>query len=264
MALIIFVAFGIIGAWLILTPAGVKGKADAVGYAICHRIPDRSFEAFGRHLPLCARCSGIYLGVMTALTLYVAAGRLKASYLPNWKVLAGFGVFVVAIGIDGGNSYLHLFPDFEGGLYEPHNRTRLITGMFFGISFVTVLLPLFNATVWERTERRAPIGSLWELAGVCLVATLVITLVLLEVPLILLMIGLISAFGVVVMLTLIATVMVVTLMGRDGTYRRWSELWLPMLAGVTAAIALVGVIDFFRYLLTGTWDGFNFAALLIF
>ncbi|KAB2863423.1 MAG: DUF2085 domain-containing protein, partial [Anaerolineae bacterium] len=59
----LFFAIVIIGAWLLATPAGVLGKADAVGYAICHRITVRSFEAFDRQLPLCARCTGIYLGV---------------------------------------------------------------------------------------------------------------------------------------------------------------------------------------------------------
>ena len=26
--------------WLILTPPGLLGKADAIGYAVCHRIAD--------------------------------------------------------------------------------------------------------------------------------------------------------------------------------------------------------------------------------
>ena len=36
---IIFIALGILlFAWLLNTPPGLLGKADAVGYAVCHRI----------------------------------------------------------------------------------------------------------------------------------------------------------------------------------------------------------------------------------
>ena len=34
----------------------------AVGSVICHQLPDRSFFADGRQLPVCARCTGLYAG----------------------------------------------------------------------------------------------------------------------------------------------------------------------------------------------------------
>ena len=43
--------------WLLNTPEGVLGKADAIGYAICHRIDGRSFHLGNRQFPLCARCT---------------------------------------------------------------------------------------------------------------------------------------------------------------------------------------------------------------
>src|SRR5437868_4456347 len=51
--------------WISFTPAGILGKADAVGYAVCHRITVRSF-AFpnGQQLPMCARCTGTFIGVL--------------------------------------------------------------------------------------------------------------------------------------------------------------------------------------------------------
>jgi hypothetical protein len=47
-ALIVF------GVWFYIAPPGLLGKADSIGYAICHRIDERSFQIFGRQLPLCA------------------------------------------------------------------------------------------------------------------------------------------------------------------------------------------------------------------
>jgi hypothetical protein len=37
----------IFGLWFFIAPPGLLGKADAVGYAICHRIDERSFKYSG-------------------------------------------------------------------------------------------------------------------------------------------------------------------------------------------------------------------------
>jgi hypothetical protein len=34
----------------------------AIGGAVCHQLPERSFFLWGRQLPVCARCTGIYAG----------------------------------------------------------------------------------------------------------------------------------------------------------------------------------------------------------
>src|SRR4051812_3618485 len=42
--------------------AGVYG----VGHFVCHQLPARSFHLWGAQLPVCARCTGIYLGAAVA------------------------------------------------------------------------------------------------------------------------------------------------------------------------------------------------------
>jgi hypothetical protein len=49
------------------------------GSIVCHQIPGRSFELFAAQLPVCARCTGIYLGaamaaVLTPVWLKVSGG----------------------------------------------------------------------------------------------------------------------------------------------------------------------------------------------
>ena len=44
--------------WIYIAPPGLMGKLDAVGYAVCHRIPSHSIFAGDAQLPLCARCTG--------------------------------------------------------------------------------------------------------------------------------------------------------------------------------------------------------------
>ena len=53
--------------WGYFTPAGLLGKMDAIAYAVCHRIVQRSFSLGDRPLPLCARCTGMHLGAFFGL-----------------------------------------------------------------------------------------------------------------------------------------------------------------------------------------------------
>lgn len=255
---VLIAALGIIGLWLALTPPGITGKADSIGYAICHRITVRSFIAGDYQLPLCARCTGIYLGAMTGLGVILASGRQRANRLPNWRINIVLGLFVIIMGIDGVNSYLTLFPGFEG-IYPPHNRLRLLTGIFCGLTLINIVYPMFNQSIWDDHGVTTPaLYNLKELAGLSLLAFLMAVLVLVENHTILFVLGLISAFGVLAVMTLIMTAGFVTTTNTFRTYRLWKELPVPLIAGLTMAIVLIGAVDWLRYAYTGTWAGFSF------
>lgn len=254
--LVMLLAGVILALWLIGTPRGALDKADAVGYAICHRIPSRSFHIHSRALPLCARCTGIYLGVMTGLLVYVASGRSRASRLPGIKVLVLLMLPGVAIGLDGLNSYFSLF-EFYQPVYTPNNTLRLITGVYAGLTMITLVLPVFNATVWESPLPDKVLRSLKELAALYVIAALVIVLVLLKQPAILLIGGLLSVAGVVLMFTVVGSVLFMTSTRHENTATRWRDLALPLLAGLAFAFVVIGAIDAARYLFTGTWGGFT-------
>lgn len=257
---VIIAAISVIALWLLGTPSGVEGKADAVGYAICHRIPERSFTTYNdRQLPLCARCTGIYTGVMTGFLLINLTGYGRASRLPSWRMGLVFVAFLAFFGVDGLNSYFHLFPNFEGGLYAPNNTLRLISGALIGLTVIHLLYPLFNMTVWRDLDERTALPNFQMLALQLGAVGLVVAAMLTGSPLILLITGLLSAFGVLMVLTMVNAVMFMTLIRRDRTYIHWGELWVPLMAGLTVAILLIGGIDAARFMFTGTWDGFVFA-----
>jgi hypothetical protein len=52
---------------------GLAVAAYSVGHLICHQLPARSFHLWGAALPVCARCSGIYVGA--AIAALVRASR---------------------------------------------------------------------------------------------------------------------------------------------------------------------------------------------
>ena len=89
----------VISLWFAITPDGLLGKADAVGYAVCHRIDLRSFHIGDRPLPLCARCSGMYLGFALAAGYFWLRGRGRAGGYPSKAVTVVLAFFLLAIGL---------------------------------------------------------------------------------------------------------------------------------------------------------------------
>jgi hypothetical protein len=85
-------------------PSAAYGFALAVysiGRVVCHQLPARSFHLLGMRLPVCARCSGIYLGAATAAVVFgwprrrpalsaIARGAKAQRVEPRWILLAAF------------------------------------------------------------------------------------------------------------------------------------------------------------------------------
>ncbi|MEW5940672.1 MAG: DUF2085 domain-containing protein [Chloroflexota bacterium] len=253
-------ALAAFAAWMYIAPEGVLGKADAVGYAVCHRIDERSFHIGDRQLPLCARCSGTFTGAAVGLAFFAVAAR-KRSGMPHKKFYFLFALFFLAFGIDGSNSYLYLLKQTTGAfpqipnLYVPNNTLRLFTGSGMGLTMAAFVLPAFNQTIW-RDYDPAPILEKWShllaLLGLMLVINL---LILTESPFVLYPIAIVSPLGTLSLLTMIFSVVWVMVMKQDNLFNRFRELGLPLLAGFTLALLMILVIDLFRLQLTGTWGG---------
>lgn len=229
--------------------------ADWVGYSICHRITDRSFSVAGRQLPLCARCTGMYLGIMLAFTVLLLAGRQRRSQLPPLKIMVVLIGFVILMGIDGLNSYSHFF-ETTPHLYQPRNWLRLATGIGTGLTMGLILFPALAQTLWRKQIYRSSIESYRELIGMVFLATIVVFLVLSEQPIVMYALGLISAVGVVITLASINGTAALILTKRDARSDNWRQAMLPLALGITLAIIQITVIGFLRYSLTGTMTGF--------
>lgn len=252
----VLMAFTLVAlAWLLNTPPGVLGKADAIGYAVCHRIALRSFFLGERQLPLCARCSGMYLGAMLGLVYQWMYGRRRKGN-PPWFVTLPAAIMVIGFIGDGLNSFLSLIPGAPH-LYPPNNTLRLITGSGMGLGIAIALFPAFNASVWKESDSHPALGRLRDLVILLLLAAVLDALILLDHPLILYPLALITAAGVIVLLTLGYTMMVLVIFKAENRYNRFIELMFPMLAGLTLALVQIGLLDLLRYAFTGTWEGFH-------
>jgi uncharacterized membrane protein len=243
----------VLTAWLLLTPAGLMGKADAIGYAVCHQIPVRSFHLGDRPLPLCARCSGMHLGALLGL-VYLSRFKRRGG-LPSLKVSIVLGIFALAFLVDGTNSYFHLYPNFSG-IYEPHNWLRLITGTGLGLGIAAVLYPVFNQTIWADWEDTPALKS-WRQLGILLALSTAIDLALVsENPLLLYPLALLSAGNVLLLLGLVYTVVWILIFKRENRYHSFKDISGMLLAGFTTALVQIAIMDYGRFWLTGTWAGF--------
>ena len=257
-----FAAILAFSAWLYIAPPGLPGKADAIGYAICHRIDERSFQINGRQLPLCARCTGEFNAAAISL-LFFATASGKKSGMPGWKLGAPLLLFFIAFGIDGSNSYLYLLKQTTGGgaldnipnLYIPSNTLRLITGSGMGIALASILFPAFNQTVWQKLDPDRALN--WKKLGALIgIIAIVDLLILLDIHAVLYAIAFVSVLGVLALLSLVFSMAWLLIMRQENAFNRLREMWMPFLAGTTLAFLMISVIDLIRFTLTGTWGGF--------
>ena len=104
------------------------------GSFICHQLPARSFHSWSAQWPVCARCTGIYLGA--AMAAVVATVRLKP---------------------DTTHETVRLKPDTT---YVRRMSTRRARGLL-----VAAALPTAVTLIYEWTTGNTPSNAIRALAG---------------------------------------------------------------------------------------------------
>lgn len=252
---VIFAAVLVSAAWLLITPPGIIGKVNAIAYAVCHRIGTHSFYIGQQQMPLCARCTGMYLGAVLGIIFQSVTARRRAGF-PGWKVGIFLGILFIAFAMDGTNSFLHFFPGMPS-LYEPNNWLRLLTGTGMGLVIAAVLFPVVNQSIWSTYDPEPAIKNWRPVAIMVLLSLVVDGLVLSGKPIILYPLAFISVAGVVILLTMLYMVIWLTLTRLENHYQKFQQLLLPLTAGFTVGLLQIAVFDIVRFWLTGTWEGFH-------
>lgn len=148
----------IVLAFLAGLPALILGAASLVTWAIaagashhwrllfrlmCHGLPERSLTLFGTPMPLCARCVGIYAGMLAGIAAFAAVPLLRERVMRVVAIVA-----VTPLAIDGLTQLT--------GLRESTNPLRLLTGAIAGIAFGLWIL----SAVERRRDANSPILDL--------------------------------------------------------------------------------------------------------
>jgi uncharacterized membrane protein len=229
-------------------PHSVLGKADLVGFAICHRIPERSYAFDGRQLPLCARCTGTFLGAMLGLTVMLLLRRQRASHLPSVPILGLLVTFVALWAFDGLNSYLGFFPNAPQ-LYEPQNWLRLTTGLLNGLALMILVFPILNFTLW-RDPTPEPVLKNLEMLAILPLVGLVVLVFQSHIDALLYPLAIISSLGVIVLLTMVNSMIAAVALRREGVAQSWRQLAVPLMAGLGLALLEITALSLFRAYLT--------------
>lgn len=201
---------------------------------ICAQIPTHTFYPGGERLPLCARNTGIYLGFIVTLLTFYATGRGRAQQLPLWPILTVLFSAILALAVDGLNSFML---DLSlPHLYQPHNLLRLATGLATGLALAALAHPVLNRLLWCEYNEQRTITSWSELLLFLPILTLCFFAVASQNIFVLYPIALLSTAGLLAVLGSVNLVLIVSISKRDETFERYRKL-LPFFSlAVTFAI----------------------------
>ena len=114
-----------------------------LGASVCHQIPERSFKMGGLILPICSRCSGIYIGFFICAIFMFLIFRKRESDLPPLYILIILIIFILSTVADGLLSYFSVI--------ETNNIARSITGFLSGSATMAIIYPIFNYQYYRNS-----------------------------------------------------------------------------------------------------------------
>jgi uncharacterized membrane protein len=236
------------------TEMGQDQPAGCLGFAVCHQIASHTIEIGGKLLPLCARCTGMYLGTLVGLA-FLADGK-KRSVRPSLAKIIVLALLFLVFLVDGVNSMLSTF--FKvAPLYPPSNLLRLSTGLLMGMILANIILPLWNQTLWKQSNPLPVLTSWKQLALLLLCETVVGVMVWLKIPLIYYPIAILSTGTIFLILIMVYSLLWSILLNKENTLEKFKDGWTFYLLGVICAFAQIGLMDLLRFHLTGSWGGFQ-------
>ena len=239
----------LVGLFLTATPGGLLEKAKLIGFALCHQIPERSFFFHEHQAPLCARCTGIYLGMALGLVFLVIRRRTRASRLPPVPIVATLILFIIAMGIDGVNSTISIIPGAPQ-LYHTTNLHRIITGTLCGVAISVLFLPYFSTAVWREVSGERTLQNGWELLVLLLVTAAVIVLVASTPDWLLYPITIISVAGPLLLLSFMVAVVWMSTRQKDSAVSGLRQMIIPMIFGLACSLILITLMDILRSIAT--------------
>jgi uncharacterized membrane protein len=111
----------------------------SAGAVICHQIPERSFFWQGHQLPVCARCTGLYVSAAAGLAGWVG---LKAAR--RWRpMIVGRRVALRVIALAAVPT-LATVATGALGLWDGSNLTRALLAIPVGVSAGAVVAAVFT------------------------------------------------------------------------------------------------------------------------
>jgi len=129
---------------------------NILGFGLCHQFPERSYHFAGIQWAVCARCSGIYVGIIFSLVSLLFAYRVKNGHgqrhgFMAWPYWLFLGAGIAFMGWDGVTSYLNM--------RETTNLLRWITGIGMGASLAPLIYFLLMNNLPKNSSDQPVMGG---------------------------------------------------------------------------------------------------------
>lgn len=222
-------------------PRFLQDLFHVVGRAVCHQWSAHTLFLGGRPLPLCARCTGTFLGAGVSLLAAFWRGRDRSGSLPPVGILGVLVLSIAVWAVDGLNSFLSLLPSAPH-LYTPGNLLRLGTGLLNGVALANLALPVANLTLWKAPSREPPLRTWAELVSLWAVLGIGGALAAWGPGVLYGPLAFWSVLGAVALLTLVNAVIAAVVLGREGMAVSLRDLGAPLTLGFLLTCGEVGGI----------------------
>jgi uncharacterized membrane protein len=205
----------------------LQSLLHSFGYGLCHQLPERSFFGGGVQVPVCARDTGIYFGVLVSVALISLLHRgSRPTGLPTPAGWVTIVLMIGAMALDGVTEY--------AGLRSTTNELRLITGLLSGFAIGALIAPMVNDELWRRSSGERVLNTLSRLTLWLLAVPVSYAVVYWGLPLLGAVYPVLVALSIVATLVLVNLVIVCVL----PVFERRAESVLDTWAPVLAALAL--------------------------
>jgi uncharacterized membrane protein len=215
---------------------------QAVGYGLCHQLPERSFFGGAYQVPVCARDMGIYVGfaVSLAVIALLSRGRRPSEMPPVWLMVLGV-LFVLLMALDGVTSY--------AGLRTTTNDIRLITGLLTGFGLTLALVPVLNGQLWRQPGRDRLLGRTSDALLWLLSIPLLFVLLRWVMPYFSILFPLLVVVAILVTFTAVNLAIVCLLPPFEMKAQRLRDAWLPILIAFGLTLFLLAATAGLRVVL---------------
>lgn len=215
-----------------------------LGFGLCHQLPERSFTVGGIQAPVCARDTGIYVGVIISLSVIALLHRgTRPREFPRAFLWFVFAALVGFMGWDGITSY--------AGLRDSNNALRLVTGLCTGFAVGAVLVPMLNDEVWAQSHNMRVLDGWWRVAAWLIALPVAAAVLWWAGPLMGAVYPILIGLAILATLTAVNLVLIGMLPAFDRKAARWQQLVVPSLLALALGIAEIVLSGLVRWWMLG-------------
>lgn len=175
----------------------MKALLIQIASLVCHQLPSKAFNLNELTMPLCSRCTGIYVGFLIALIFQLILGSQKRDKFPSLGVSLFNIFFILLMPIQALSS--------QSLPWLNNNHLRFLTGLLFGGSINILFLPVFNYFFFQRCIDKQTVRDWEKYLFLLVIYAIIFSIHFIDVSFIFYFIGYASVIGLIAVYLMINT-----------------------------------------------------------